>query len=243
MRAFRDLIGETVNDESRRSPSRRALISRGAIVLAATAASPIMLGHDPALAKSSAAGGKGGKRGNNRGGKGDTAILNYALTLEHLEFAFYRDGLAQFQASDFDAGVFARLQEIRDHEGAHVDALTGVIQQRGGTPVAEACYDFGPNFSDPDGFLGIAQALENTGVMAYDGAIASIKNPQLQTTGATIATVEARHASYLNDLNGDDPFPAAFDTPKSMSEILQIAGQFIVACSSGQRAKSGRNGK
>ncbi len=66
--------------------------------------------------------------------------------------------------------------------------------------------------------------------MAYDGAIARINSGDLQTTGATIATVEARHAAYLNLINGDDPFPAAFDEPKTEEQVLAIAGKFIVAC-------------
>jgi rubrerythrin len=215
----------------RAAGSRRLVISGGA--LAAAGGMPALFGLDAAAKKDDKKGkGKGKSKGNNRGGTGDTKILNYALTLEHLEYAFYRDGLALFGAGDFDAGVFANLQVIRDHEDTHVDALSATIDQRGGNPVAEGCYDFGfddPGFG-PDDFLGIAQALENTGVMAYTGVLAKIMNPGLQTTGATIATVEARHASYLNFLNGDNPFPDAFDMPKSMEEILQIAGQFIVAC-------------
>ena len=39
-----------------------------------------------------------------------------------------------------------------------------------------------------------------------------------------------RHASYLNLLNGDVPFPLAFDVPKTMAEILAAAGGFIVPC-------------
>jgi hypothetical protein len=42
--------------------------------------------------------------------------------------------------------------------------------------------------------------------MAYDGAIAYIDRRALQTAGATVATVEARHASYLNLLNRAVPF-------------------------------------
>jgi hypothetical protein len=64
-------------------------------------------------------------------------------------------------------------------------------------------------------------------VSAYDGAIGLIDAPELQTAGATIATVEARHAAYLNDLNGDSPFPAAFDTPLSMEEVLAAAAPFF----------------
>lgn len=171
----------------------------------------------------------------------DIDILNYALTLEHLENAFYRDGLAQFDQKDFFQGKFARgysgkfrrniypyFQIIADHERIHVETLTTVITSLGGTPVQELCYNFG--YSSVEEFVAVAQLLENTGVMAYDGAIHLICSPDLQTAGATIATVEARHASYLNLLNGDIPFPAPFDTPKTMAEILAAAGGFIVPC-------------
>ena len=163
----------------------------------------------------------------------DVEVLNYALTLEHLEYAFYRDGLKRFtrQALGVAGGDWSRLygyiELIRDHEKTHVDALTSVITSLGGTPVPELKYNFG--YNDARGFAKVAQALENTGVMAYTGAAYLIKAPNLLTTAATIATVEARHASFLNLLNGDVPFPAAFDTPKSPAEILAIAGQFIVS--------------
>ncbi|SMQ49774.1 unnamed protein product [Zymoseptoria tritici ST99CH_3D7] len=47
----------------------------------------------------------------------DVDILNYALTLEHLEDKFYREGLAnftqaQFAAAGFDATFYRYLQEI-----------------------------------------------------------------------------------------------------------------------------------
>jgi rubrerythrin len=171
----------------------------------------------------------------------DIEILNYALTLEHLENAFYRDGLARFNQTDFTSArfirgfggriiskVYAYFQLIADHERVHVETLTSVITSLGGTPVSELCYNFG--YSTVDQFVKVAQLLENTGVMAYDGAIHLICNPDLQTAGATIATVEARHASYLNLLNGDVPFPSAFDTPKTMAEILAAASGFIVPC-------------
>ncbi len=166
----------------------------------------------------------------------DVDILNFALTLEHLEYAFYRDGLKGFTGKhDFDFllqfgdkptnTALTYLGLIRDHEQQHVAALTKTIQTLNGTPVAEAKYAFG--YTDVYGFVKTAQALENTGVMAYDGAVALLSKPELQTVGATIATIEARHASYLNLLNGDVPFPNAFDTAKTMAEILAIAGPFI----------------
>ena len=74
-----------------------------------------------------------------------------------------------------------------------------------------------------------AMALENTGVSAYDGAGQFIADPELLTAAGSIVAVEARHASYLNLLNGEIPFPAAFETAKSPEEILEIAGPFIVS--------------
>jgi rubrerythrin len=163
----------------------------------------------------------------------DVDVLNYALTLEHLEYAFYRDGLEEFGEGAFtDAGfpsdAGSNLADVRDHEKTHVDTLTAVIEDLGGDPVEEACYEFG--YQNPAEFVAIAKMLENTGVSAYDGAISLIESGDLQTAGATIATVEARHAAYLNDLDGEDPFPAAFDDPKTMAEVLAAAGGFIVDC-------------
>ena len=157
----------------------------------------------------------------------DIDVLNYALTLEHLEYAFYRDGLVGFSADIFDAGVYDNLIRVRDHEGAHVDALVSIITDLGGTPVQEATYDFG--YQNADGFLAVAAALENTGVSAYDGAASAIENVDLLNAAGSIVAVEARHASYLNLVNGMDPFPDAFETPLSRAEVLDIAGPFIVS--------------
>ena len=159
-------------------------------------------------------------------------VLNYALTLEHLEYAFYRDGLQEFSAEDFaaagySANVYDYFGTIRDHELEHVETLTTVISDLGGEPVAEAEYDFG--YSDLAGFVGVAQVLENTGVSAYDGAGQFITDPELLTAAGSIVAVEARHASYLNLITGADPAPAAFEQAKAPAEILEIAGPFIVS--------------
>ncbi len=165
---------------------------------------------------------------------GDDIIstLNYALTLEHLENTFYATGLATFVSADIEAlgflpGVFDYIAEIGAHEAAHVETLTTVITDLGGEPVAEATYDFG--VTDAETFLATAAALENTGVSAYDGAGASIENPDLLTAAGTIVAVEARHASYLNLITGEVPFPAAFETALTPDEVLEIAGPFIVS--------------
>lgn len=161
----------------------------------------------------------------------DIDVLNYALTLEHLESAFYRDGLATIGEGGitglgFQPSVFEWLGEIGAHEAAHVTTLTDVIAQLGGSPVAEGTYDFG--YTDSAGFLQVGQALEDTGVAAYGGAAQYlIENDDLLTAALTIHGVEARHAAYLAILNGANPFPDAFNAPLTPEEVLDIAGPFL----------------
>ena len=160
-------------------------------------------------------------------------VLNYALTLEHLEYAFYRDGLEAFSADDFtSAGYADNVYEwfgiIRDHELEHVNVITQVITDLGGEPVAEAEYDFG--YTDLAGFVGVAQVLENTGVSAYQGAAQFlIDEDELLTAALTIHGVEARHAAYLNGLQGESPFPDAVNPTLTPDEVLAAAGPFIVS--------------
>ena len=78
-----------------------------------------------------------------------------------------------------------------------------------------------------DDFLKLAVTLEDTGVSAYDGAISLIQSPDLRTAAATIATVEARHASYLRLLNGMIPFPAPFDATRSQADVVALVTPFL----------------
>ncbi|WP_162924656.1 ferritin-like domain-containing protein [Rubrobacter indicoceani] len=144
----------------------------------------------------------------------DVDILNYALTLEHLEAAFYNQGFAKFRRA-FGNSERKRIQLIRKHENEHVDFLTGAL---GDQAVPAATYDF--KFTGIRRFYATAQLLENTGVSAYDGAIAHISGAENLTYGATIATVEARHAAYLNGLNGEFPFPDSFDAAVAPTDIV-----------------------
>jgi rubrerythrin len=158
----------------------------------------------------------------------DIEVLNYALTLEHLESAFYRDGagLYDFGVDGYGNTISDFMAQIAAHEAEHVAVLTQVITDLGGEPVAEATYDFG--HTDAASFLATAAALENTGVSAYDGAGQYLEDPGLLTAAGSIVAIEARHASYLNLITGEDPASAAFEQAKTPAEILEIAGPFIV---------------
>ncbi|MGI8774653.1 MAG: ferritin-like domain-containing protein [Actinomycetota bacterium] len=156
---------------------------------------------------------------------GDLDILNYALTLEYLEADFYAQGV--------DAGVLsgrelALVTPIRDHEAAHVTALTSTINDLGGTPVKS------PKFKYPEGtftkkaaFLETASVFEELGVTAYHGQVTLIKNVDILAAAAAIAGVESRHAAILADLTGGDPFPAPVEETATMKQVLKAAKPFI----------------
>lgn len=168
----------------------------------------------------------------------DIDILNYALTLERLEATFYRRVLkkfsqGEFENSDFFDGLgnylrrnaYDNFKIISEHEDTHVDTLVSVIKSAGGKPVPQSDYDFG--ITSVASAVKTAKILENTGVRAYDGAIAHIFGADYLTAGATIATVEARHAAYLNILNRAVPFPSAFDRAVAPRKICENVQAFI----------------
>jgi len=222
MRHVDRLIMDAVQEERTRLSSRRGFLAGGAKLAAGGALAVAGVAAAPKLANLNAYA---------QDFEDDVAVLNYALTLEHLEYAFYRDGIGLFTfGSDaFGFSIDEFLAAIRDHEGAHVATLTDVITSLGGTPVVEGAYNFADAYASVEGFLATAAALENTGVSAYDGAGASIESPDLLTAAGTIVAVEARHAAYLNLLNGELPFPAAVETPLTPDEVLEIAAPFLAA--------------
>jgi len=159
-------------------------------------------------------------------------VINYALTLEHIEATFYRDAVAMFKAADYEAaglqaGVADRIAAISDHESAHVDALIAVVKQLMGTPVEEAKYDFG--YTDLASFLSLAAVIEGVGVAAYGGAAQYLQGENdLLTAALTIHGVEARHAAYLNVLTGTSPFPDAFNAPMTPADVVDTVTPFFV---------------
>lgn len=67
-----------------------------------------------------------------RGTPTDVQILQYALTLEHLENAFYSGALAKYDQRAFvKSGLpeFARKRfvQVSEHEKAHVEFLTAAL--------------------------------------------------------------------------------------------------------------------
>lgn len=170
-----------------------------------------------------------------RNGVTDGDILNYALTLEHLEDTFYREGLAKFSSKDFVAAGFTddnyqKFLTIASDEKTHVSFLTGALTKAKVKPVAECKYNFG--YKDVAGFVATASVLEGVGVSAYLGAAASIMSKDYLTAAGSILTIEARHTSYVRNQLKEEPFPQPFDAPLSLDSVYTLAAQFITSCPS-----------
>lgn len=140
-----------------------------------------------------------------------TDTLNFALTLEHLEYRFYANAVASSGLIPAGAATGA-ITTIRDHEQAHVNFLKTAIQGAGVTPVSEPTFDFtagnGTNngpfvgvFTNYALFLAVAQTFEDTGVRAYKGQAGNlISSNDVLTAALQIHSVEARHASHIRQM-------------------------------------------
>jgi Ferritin-like domain len=151
-------------------------------------------------------------------GKGDLKILNYALTLEYLEAAFYAEAVSKGKLS----GRVAKFaQTVGAHEAAHVRALKGTL---GAKAVKKPTFDFKGTTGATGTFLSTSKVLEDTGVSAYQGQAPRIKAGAVLAAAGSILAVEARHASWVAFLIGEgrspSPAPNAFSPAKSMSQVL-----------------------
>ncbi len=134
-------------------------------------------------------------------------VLNFALTLEYLEAAFYDQALLKGVALIPGGAATGAITTIKNHERAHVNTLKATITSLGGTAVAEPTFDFTANgafadvFTNYQTFLAVAQTFEDTGVRAYKGqATVLINNNAVLTAALQIHSVEARHASHIRQM-------------------------------------------
>jgi Ferritin-like domain len=202
--------GSRVDPMTRASFLRRAAAITGGVVAAGS------LSAAPAFAQGGSA-------------AGDVAILNYALTLEYLEAAFYKEAVSKGALSG-ELSRFAKV--VAQHEAAHVQALKKAL---GSKAVKRPSFDFKGTTASAATFAATAKTLEDTGVEAYQGQATNIKSKAILQAAISIHPVEARHAAWVASIMGrgsgsPSPAPLAFNPALDMASVLAAVKQtgFIV---------------
>lgn len=215
-------MAESTQDQSR-GISRRNLIALGGG--SAAAALLVACGDDGDGTTSTPMGNKpAGGDETAQFGKGDVGILNYALTLEYLETAFYADvaksGL--FKGADLET-----IRKFGAEEAAHVDAIAATVKKLGGKPAAKPKAEF--PLKNAKAVLELAATVENLGAAAYLGQAPRIESPEVLSAALSIHSVEGRHAAALNSLLGKSVTPdGAFAQPADVKTVLKAVEPFIV---------------
>jgi len=193
--AIQQAIAEAAGD-SRAAFLRKAAVGGGTIL-----GGSALLGALPSLASAGVA-------------KSDVAILNFALTLEYLEAAFYSEAVSKGRFSG-EVGKCASI--VRGHEVAHVAFLKGAL---GRSAVAKPKFNFKDTTTNESKFKATAQVLEDTGVAAYLGQVGLIKSKKILGAAGSILPIEARHAGWIRHINGVPGAPKAFEAAKTKRQIL-----------------------
>ena len=157
-------------------------------------------------------------------GEGDLAVVNYALTLEYLESAFY-DEVAK--SGLFKGDDLALIKAFGQDESDHVKALEQTAKQLG-KPAKAPKTNF--EIKDAQSVLETAAMVENLGANAYLGAAPLIKNEDILAAALSIHSVEARHAATLNQIIGESFVPdGPFAVPAEPADVLEQVKPFIAS--------------
>ena len=102
------------------------------------------------------------------------------------------------------------------HERAHLDLLKETL---GAAARKSPKLDFGDDTADAERFGAAALKLEDLGVAAYNAQAPNLTRPAL-AAAARIVSVEARHASWIRDLRGENPAPEAAEPTISAERVI-----------------------
>ena len=217
-------LGEIDTDGALQETAARAGITRGGALRRA------MLGGGALIGGASLLSGMSGTAlAATEKATSDVDILNFALTLEYLEAAFYAEAVSGGKLSG-EAMKFAMV--VAKDEAAHVAFLKGAL---GAKAVAKPKFDFKGTTMKQATFLKTAMVLEDTGVSAYAGAAPMIANKKTLAAALSVHSVEARHAAWVRDILGHGsnplPAPAPFDPALTKAQVLKaVTGTgFIVS--------------
>ncbi|MBS1628575.1 MAG: ferritin-like domain-containing protein [Bacteroidetes bacterium] len=165
-------------------------------------------------------------------GKTNNAVsdtLQAALIFELLEVSLYGKAIQATKVNPPAAQLipsttgmeYQAIEMIWNQEQAHVNFLASILRQMGVTPNLQQNFDltggsgsgsgqFAQVLTDYGTFLAVAQMLEDTGVRAYKGQMASLQEDHdILASAMRIHSMEARHAAHIRMMRSQTPGPLA----------------------------------
>jgi hypothetical protein len=124
----------------------------------------------------------------------------------------------------------AAFQEIQNDENQHVAFLKSTLDS-----AARPQPTFkGLEQADVASFENLSRTFENVGVGAYLLGASAISDKKTLLAAATILTVEARHAGFLDFLTGMALSPSgAFDKALTQAQVVTAVSPFIASLNGG----------
>ena len=130
----------------------------------------------------------------------DAGILNYAYALEQLEAAFYSAVVASSAFSGMSAEQKEVFTDLRNHEVIHREFLKAALGTGAIGTLALSDAAVASTLTSTAVILRNAEAFEDLGVAAYNGAGKYLQDAGFLTLAGKIVSVEARHAAAIRDL-------------------------------------------
>ena len=210
-------LAELASDPSSR---KRFLRMAGGSALAASLATLIAAcGEDDQVGNQSGGAGPG----TGQFGQGDAGIVAYALFLERLEVDFYDRAVASGRLRGRGLELAKRFGA---DERAHLESLTGALEQLGGKEPPEPKFQF--DFENEARILESAAQLESLGAGAYLAQVPRIQEKKILAAALSIHSVEARHASALAELLGRPITPdGPFATPAPSADVQRQTDPYL----------------
>jgi len=130
----------------------------------------------------------------------DVGILNYAFALEQLEAAFYTAVLASTTFATMSGEQREVFTDLRNHEVVHREFLRQVLGTAGVGNLAFNQTAVGNATANLTSIMRNAEAFEDLGVAAYNGAGKYLSSGDNLLVAGKIVSVEARHAAAIRDM-------------------------------------------
>ena len=201
-------VDGALREAAHRLPTRGQFLRRGARAGALGILATTLL---PEAAQA-----RGSKRGQAKQAADDVAILNFALTLEYLQAAFYTEAE---RVGSLHGALADQARVVGSHERAHVKAFRKTL---GRAAVRSPSFNFRGSTDNPKSFRATAVAFEDLAVGAYKEQLPKINSNAYLAAAVAIHSVEARHAAWIRYLAGIVPAEHAFDAPLPDHETVQI---------------------